>query len=162
GYDVGDDAASLGISLAAGGVLPNALRGSPDVVVGLVALGLDGVPYNAAVHVRAGAVFFRHPRVYLPTYGMFDEGRFFGRGAPGGRGGGVAARRWGLLGPGAEGAGGEPGGAPGRDPGGGRRARSVDRRRRRRPLPDERGLDTDCAKHGRHLRYLRRAREPGG
>ena len=69
------------LGLDAGGALPTALRGSPDVVVGLVDLGLDGVPYNAAVHVRDGAPLFRHRKVYLPTYGMFDEGRFFGRGA---------------------------------------------------------------------------------
>jgi predicted amidohydrolase len=81
GYDVGDDAVALGVGLDAGGALPTALRGSPDVVVGLVDLGLDGVPYNAAVHVRDGAPLFRHRKVYLPTYGMFDEGRFFGRGA---------------------------------------------------------------------------------
>ena len=81
GYGIGDDAGALGISLDAGGALPTALRGSPDVVVGLVDLGQDGVPYNAAVHVRDGGVLFRHRKVYLPTYGMFDEGRFFGRGA---------------------------------------------------------------------------------
>src|SRR5690606_4340468 len=66
GYDVGDDAVALGVGLDAGGALPTALRGSPDVVGGLVDLGLDGVPYNAAVHVRDGAPLFRHRKVYLP------------------------------------------------------------------------------------------------
>lgn len=80
GYNVGDDAAELGLRLDAGAPLPAPLRGVPDVVVGLVDLGSDGVPYNAAVHVKSGAVHFRHRKLYLPTYGMFDEGRFFGRG----------------------------------------------------------------------------------
>lgn len=80
GYDVGDDAAELGIALDAGAPLPEALHDASDVVVGLVDMGADGVPYNAAVHVRGGSVLFRHRKVYLPTYGMFDEGRFFGRG----------------------------------------------------------------------------------
>lgn len=80
GYDVGDDAADVGIALDAGAPLPAPLRNAPDVVVGLVDLGADGVPYNAAVHVHRGSALFRHRKIYLPTYGMFDEGRFFGRG----------------------------------------------------------------------------------
>ncbi len=81
GYDLGDDAASLAMPLDAGAAaLPAALGGGPDLVVGLVERGDDGVRYNAAVHLRHGSVLFRHRKVYLPTYGMFDEGRFFGRG----------------------------------------------------------------------------------
>lgn len=56
------------------------LAGIPDVVVGTVELGGDYVPYNTALHLRGGAVLHRHRKVYLPTYGMFDEGRYFGRG----------------------------------------------------------------------------------
>lgn len=52
----------------------------PDLVVGLVERGADFVPYNTAVHLRAGRVLHRHRKIYLPTYGMFDEGRYFGRG----------------------------------------------------------------------------------
>jgi NAD+ synthase (glutamine-hydrolysing) len=36
--------------------------------------------YVAALYLSAGQVVHRHRKVYLPTYGMFDEGRFF---APG-------------------------------------------------------------------------------
>jgi predicted amidohydrolase len=32
------------------------------------------------LHLRGGRVLHRHRKVYLPTYGMFDEGRYFGRG----------------------------------------------------------------------------------
>lgn len=82
GYDLGDDVADVAVRLDQGGpgVLPRELAGGPDVVVGVVERGADGVAYNAAVHVRAGVVRFRHRKLYLPTYGMFDEGRFFGRG----------------------------------------------------------------------------------
>lgn len=56
------------------------LAGGPDVVVGLVELGGDTIPYNAAVHLRDGRPLHRHRKLYLPTYGMFEEGRYFGRG----------------------------------------------------------------------------------
>lgn len=56
------------------------LGAGPDLVLGLVELGDDFVPYNTALHLRAGRLLHRHRKVYLPTYGMFDEGRYFGRG----------------------------------------------------------------------------------
>jgi len=36
--------------------------------------------YNAAVYCEGGEVRFVHRKVYLPTYGMFDEMRYFARG----------------------------------------------------------------------------------
>lgn len=57
-----------------------ALAGGPDVVVGAVERDDAYVPYNAALHLRAGRVLHRQRKVHLPTYGMFDEGRYFGRG----------------------------------------------------------------------------------
>lgn len=81
GYDLGDDAPRYGVALRQGADLGvPALAGTPDVVLGLVEDGGDGIVYNAAVHARAGRVLARHRKVYLPTYGMFDEGRVFGRG----------------------------------------------------------------------------------
>ncbi len=65
-------------------------------ICGLAERGDDLVPYNAAVHLEAGSVVHRHRKVYLPTYGMFDEGRFFGRGpgaARSGRAGALRLRR---------------------------------------------------------------------
>ncbi|MFO3796226.1 MAG: nitrilase-related carbon-nitrogen hydrolase [Anaerolineales bacterium] len=38
--------------------------------------------YIAAAYLSAGKILHIHHKVYLPTYGLFDEGRFF---APGGR-----------------------------------------------------------------------------
>lgn len=81
GYDLGD-----GVHRLARPVRPDArhdideLEATPGtVVVGLVEAG-DGGPFNAAVALRAGRVVHRHRKLYLPTYGMFDEGRWFGRG----------------------------------------------------------------------------------
>lgn len=54
--------------------------GAPDLILGFVERGDDLVPYNTAVHLRGERVLHRHRKVYLPTYGMFDEGRYFGRG----------------------------------------------------------------------------------
>jgi predicted amidohydrolase len=78
GYDLRDRTHSLALpphtdtfpTLAAG----------PDVVLGVVERGDDFVPYNAALHLRSGVLLHRHRKIYLPTYGMFDEGRYFGRG----------------------------------------------------------------------------------
>ncbi len=82
GYDVGDAAHHLATPLRVGEPLPH---GSCDVatalVLGLIERGHDGVPYNAAALVQQKRVRFRHRKIYLPTYGMFDEARFFGRGS---------------------------------------------------------------------------------
>ncbi|HEX7050258.1 MAG TPA: nitrilase-related carbon-nitrogen hydrolase [Longimicrobiales bacterium] len=81
GYDVGDAAAELAIEPSeAVALLRPALSRGIDVVVGMIERSATGVPYNTAAHLREDGVVFRHRKVYLPTYGMFDEGRFFGRG----------------------------------------------------------------------------------
>jgi predicted amidohydrolase len=36
--------------------------------------------YNSAIFVEDGKILGIHRKVYLPTYGMFDEGRYFTRG----------------------------------------------------------------------------------
>lgn len=88
GYDVGDDATGLAVSVVPGqrlelpGLDLAELRSSQSrVVLGLIEKGEGGIPYNVAVVWHQGMVRFRHRKVHLPTYGMFDEGRFFGRGA---------------------------------------------------------------------------------
>ena len=58
-------------------------RGSPAVAFGMVERGSDQLVYNTGVVVRDGIVLGAHRKIYLPTYGMFDEGRLF---APGRRG----------------------------------------------------------------------------
>jgi predicted amidohydrolase len=82
GYDVGDSVHSLARPVVTGGRLDGveALQDVPGaVIVGLVEEAAGG-PYNSAASVRGGRVEFRHRKLYLPTYGMFDEGRWFGRG----------------------------------------------------------------------------------
>jgi len=51
-----------------------------DIVVGFVEESSEYVYYNSAAYISGGRIKHVHRKVYLPTYGMFDEGRFFGRG----------------------------------------------------------------------------------
>ncbi|GGE18848.1 carbon-nitrogen hydrolase [Marinithermofilum abyssi] len=51
-----------------------------DLVFGFVEESEDHIFYNAALYASGGEVQYLHRKVYLPTYGMFDEGRYFGRG----------------------------------------------------------------------------------
>jgi predicted amidohydrolase len=78
GYDLRDRVHALAEPAASADW--SGLAGGPDVVVGTVDRDAAFIPYNAAVHVREGRVVHLHRKVYLPTYGMFDEGRWFGRG----------------------------------------------------------------------------------
>jgi predicted amidohydrolase len=52
-----------------------------DVVVGLVEESPEGRFHNAALYLSRGRVVHVHRKLYLPTYGMFDEGRDFAAGA---------------------------------------------------------------------------------
>jgi predicted amidohydrolase len=85
GYDLGDAVHDLAVPCSPGSALPLP-GGEPLVdlsgllVIGLVERDRDGVPYNTAAVLDRGMVRFVHRKVYLPTYGMFDEARFFGRG----------------------------------------------------------------------------------
>lgn len=82
GYDIGDAVHDLARDVATGRMF-----GEPDlqdvpgcVIAGCIEAGRGG-PFNTAVVLHAGRVHFRHRKLYLPTYGMFDEGRWFGRGS---------------------------------------------------------------------------------
>jgi NAD+ synthase (glutamine-hydrolysing) len=89
GYDLRDDAVSVASPLTdgeppggPGAALGAALAaaGGPLVVCGLVERGRRGIPYNTAAVLERGRLLGRHRKIYLPTYGMFDEARYFGRG----------------------------------------------------------------------------------
>lgn len=81
GYDVGDAAHSLAAPLRMDQPLPHgACDTRAACVLGVIERGDDGRPYNTAALLRGGRLRFRHRKLYLPTYGMFDEGRFFARG----------------------------------------------------------------------------------
>jgi predicted amidohydrolase len=51
-----------------------------DLVVGLVEESAGHRYHNAAVYFSRGRVSHIHRKIYLPTYGMFDEGRDFAAG----------------------------------------------------------------------------------
>jgi predicted amidohydrolase len=81
GYDLGDSVHRVARPAAPGSALPElaGLRPGQALVVGLVERA-DGGPFNVAAVVQEGMVTFRHRKIYLPTYGMFDEARWFGHG----------------------------------------------------------------------------------
>lgn len=81
GYALGYRARELGAPLD--GPPPVSLPvGGPVAVFGLVERGEDHLTYNAAAAARGGDILAVHRKIYLPTYGTFDEGRVF---APGRR-----------------------------------------------------------------------------
>jgi len=51
-----------------------------DILMGLVLESPDHRMYNSALYFSGGKVLHRHDKVYLPTYGLFEEGKFFARG----------------------------------------------------------------------------------
>lgn len=48
-----------------------------DIVVGFVEADKRQKFYITAAYLSRGQVLHKHRKVYLPTYGMFDEGRYF-------------------------------------------------------------------------------------
>lgn len=56
------------------------LTGGIDVVFGFVEESHDYQLYNSAIYASQQSITYIHRKVYLPTYGMFDEARYFGRG----------------------------------------------------------------------------------
>ncbi|MGI8847876.1 MAG: nitrilase-related carbon-nitrogen hydrolase [Candidatus Dormibacteria bacterium] len=52
-----------------------------DVVCGAVLEEDDHRFYNAGVYLAGGEIAHVHRKVYLPTYGLFDEGRYFAQGS---------------------------------------------------------------------------------
>ncbi|MFH1068651.1 MAG: nitrilase-related carbon-nitrogen hydrolase [Candidatus Glassbacteria bacterium] len=51
-----------------------------SVLMGLVEHGEDQFFYNSAFYFEDGRLARRYRKAHLPTYGMFDEGRYFARG----------------------------------------------------------------------------------
>jgi predicted amidohydrolase len=57
-----------------------AAAGPMAVVVGLVEEGVSGMLYNSALLLKNGAPVLTHRKIYLPTYGIFQEDRFLNGG----------------------------------------------------------------------------------
>lgn len=51
-----------------------------DIVVGFVEVASDYRFFNSAAYLSQGQIVYIHRKVYLPTYGMFDEGRYLAAG----------------------------------------------------------------------------------
>lgn len=51
-----------------------------DIVVGFVEVSNDYRFFNSALYIEQGEVRHVHRKVYLPTYGLFDEQRYLARG----------------------------------------------------------------------------------
>lgn len=77
GYDLRDRTPDLAL---APDDVARRLRDAGSIVSGFPERAGDGAVYNSAAHVDGGRVLHVHRKVYLPTYGMFDEARVF---APG-------------------------------------------------------------------------------
>ncbi len=81
GYNVWDLAFEVAVRLDSPKFSPLLeLSRKIDIVVGFVEESPEYIFYNSAVYLSGGKIKHLHRKVYLPTYGMFDEGRFFGRG----------------------------------------------------------------------------------
>lgn len=58
----------------------SALAGPMDLVISFAEEDERGRYYISAAYWSGGALLHVHRKVYLPTYGFFDDGRFFGHG----------------------------------------------------------------------------------
>jgi predicted amidohydrolase len=81
GYVLRDQVPEIALSVksAAFNKLANAARGI-DVVVGFAEEAPGHKFHNAAAYLSKGRVAHVHRKVYLPNYGMFEEGRDFAAG----------------------------------------------------------------------------------
>lgn len=51
-----------------------------DIVLGFVEEKEKGLYYNSAAYLSGGRILHLHRKVFLPTYGMFEEAKFFAQG----------------------------------------------------------------------------------
>jgi predicted amidohydrolase len=79
GYTVRDLSLESTIKRAEGGTLHALKKLSKDITIICGGIEEDnrGAVYNAAFLIEDGDVKHIHRKVYLPTYGLFEEGRYF-------------------------------------------------------------------------------------
>ncbi|MFV1967093.1 MAG: nitrilase-related carbon-nitrogen hydrolase [Pirellulaceae bacterium] len=81
GYFLRDMVPDVSLSVAAAEIDKLAAHsGDMDLVFGFVEQSGDYHFYNSAAYAEGGAVRHVHRKVYLPTYGLFDEQRYFAAG----------------------------------------------------------------------------------
>ncbi|MBI2619823.1 MAG: carbon-nitrogen hydrolase [Ignavibacteriales bacterium] len=82
GYTLRDLAWEIALDLEHDPVLDTLKKRSKriSIVLGCVESGRNHGIYNSAVFLEDGAIKHVHRKIYPPTYGMFEEGRYFSRG----------------------------------------------------------------------------------
>ncbi|MCL6548347.1 MAG: acyltransferase [Alicyclobacillus sp.] len=81
GYGLKDDVSWLAMPADAPPVQRMVAASSAiDIVFSFYERGPDYVPYIAAAYASKGSLVHVHRKLYTPTYGLFDEGRFVGAG----------------------------------------------------------------------------------
>jgi len=82
GYRLQDLVPEVALRLDRPGRLAPLLRLSRriGIVAGLVEESEGHRYYNTALHLEGGRIVHAHRKVYLPTYGMFEEGRYLAAG----------------------------------------------------------------------------------
>jgi predicted amidohydrolase len=81
GYSLKDLTNEVAVQLDNPRLSPLIARSSEiDMVIGLVEESRDFRYYNTALYISDGKIAHAHRKIYLPTYGMFEEGRHFAMG----------------------------------------------------------------------------------
>lgn len=82
GYSLKDLAWEMALDPSTNPILTPLLKTSKEIsiVAGFVEHGRDHGVYNAALFLEDGKVRHIHRKIYPPTYGMFEEGRYFSPG----------------------------------------------------------------------------------
>jgi predicted amidohydrolase len=81
GYFLRDTVPSVALTMKSAELKPlKQLSRELPFVAGLVEESADHRFFNSAVYFEGGEARHVHRKVYLPTYGMFDEQRYFARG----------------------------------------------------------------------------------
>jgi len=80
GYVLQDLASTVSISVSKPSAILKKLQEASqriDILFGMVEEDLRNRFFISSVYLSEGEILHRHRKVYLPTYGLFDEGRFF-------------------------------------------------------------------------------------
>jgi predicted amidohydrolase len=79
GYSLRDLAWEIAVDIRSARVLESLKQASKSlsIIAGLAESGEDHGIYNSALLIEDGEVKHVHRKIYPPTYGMFEEGRYF-------------------------------------------------------------------------------------
>ena len=82
GYTLMDMVQEVGLNPAEAPIFKplKALSRGIDIVLGFVEEKEKGVFYNSSAYLSGGEILHLHRKVFLPTFGMFEEGKFFAQG----------------------------------------------------------------------------------